>query len=248
MRKHEYSSVDPKNGNITYSGPLEIMKGDHSNMPARSDAYLPGDERGHINASSLGGTNNSSNVTAQSKDLNHKAYLSVENGERAALKSGAAIYSEKTAIVDSKPGDRPNTFMVNDCITYTDGHTEMIHHSFVNENYALQSEWNDMTAALPGTFDAVESGDGLRDSMSSAEYTDLMEATDVGLPELDADYAPADFSSIWGNDVNGDSIEADGVSAGVADTSSDCRTDFSVSDSSFCCTESIDCSADADPE
>ena len=53
MRNSSYSTVDPENGNITYSGPLEVMKGDHSHMPARTEAYLPGDERGHINASSL---------------------------------------------------------------------------------------------------------------------------------------------------------------------------------------------------
>ena len=30
MRNSSYSTVDPENGNITYSGPLEVMKGDHS--------------------------------------------------------------------------------------------------------------------------------------------------------------------------------------------------------------------------
>lgn len=250
MRDPKYSSVDPKNGNITYSGPLEMMKGNHDNMPARSDAYLPGDERGHVNASSLGGTNDPSNVTAQNRDLNHGAYLSVENGERAALKNGAAVYSEKTAIVDSRPGDRPNTFMVNDCVTYADGHTEHIHHSFTNESYALQSEWNDASAALPGTFDAPDPGDGLRASMSSAEYADMMETTDAGLPEISADYAPADFSGASIDDVNGNSIEADDAAAAVSDTSSDSGADFS--DSASCCMDSdadcsTDCSADADP-
>lgn len=259
MRDPEYSSVDPKNGNITYSGPLEIMKGNHDNMPARSDAYLPGDERGHINASSLGGTNDPSNIVAQNRDLNHGAYLSVENSERAALKNGAAVYSEKTAIVDSRPGDRPNTFMVNDCVTYADGHTEHIHHSFTNESYALQSEWNDASAALPGTFDAPDPGDGLRASMSSAEYADMMEATDAGLPEISADYEPADFSGASIDDVNGNSIEADDAAAvsdtssgTFSDTSSDSGAAFSDSDSASCCMDSgadcsTDCGVDADP-
>lgn len=250
MRNPEYSSVDPKNGNITYRGPLEIMKGNHDNMPVRSDAYLPGDERGHVNASSLGGTNDPSNVAAQNRDLNHGAYLSVENGERAALKSGASIYSEKTAIVDSRPGDRPNTFTVNDCVTYEDGHTEHIHHSFTNESYALQSEWNNTSAALPGTFDDPDPGDGLHTSMSSVEYAEMMEVTDAELPGISADYAPADFSGTSVNDLNGNSIEADDASAAVSDTSSDTSSDSGAafSDSVSCCMDSdADCSADADP-
>ena len=98
MRNSSYSTVDPENGNITYSGPLEVMKGDHSHMPARTEAYLPGDERGHINASSLGGVNDESNVAPQHRDLNHGAYYSMEQGERAALQHGAAIDSNKTAV------------------------------------------------------------------------------------------------------------------------------------------------------
>ena len=46
-------------------------------MPYRTDAYLPGDERGHINASSLGG-NSKDNVVAQNAELNHGAYYSME--------------------------------------------------------------------------------------------------------------------------------------------------------------------------
>lgn len=235
MRNPKYSTVDSKTGNITYNGPLEIMKGNHDHMPARSDAYLPGDERGHINGSSLGGINSTSNVAAQNRDVNHGGYLSVERGERTALKNGAVIDSEKTAIVDSKPGDRPNAFIVNDRVTYSDGHTEQIHHSFVNESYAVQSEWNNMSAALPGTFDASSPGDSLRDLMDATGYAEMMEATDAQLPDLDADYAPADFSSGSGNDVNSDSTETDVTSEASADSES--------SDSSFGCME---CSADAD--
>lgn len=104
-------------------------KGDHSHMPSRTDAYLPGDERGHVNASSLGGVNSRANVVAQHSDVNHGAYLSVEKGERTALQNGATIESEKTAVVNSQPGDRPSTFTVNDSVTYPDGHTEAVHYS-----------------------------------------------------------------------------------------------------------------------
>lgn len=214
MRNPEYSTVDPQTGNVTYHGPLEIMKGSHSNMPSRTEAYLPGDERGHVGASSLGGTNSRSNVVAQDKNVNHGGYLSVERGERSALKNGADIISEKTAVVDSQPGDRPTTFMVNDTVTYADHHTESIHHSFTNESYAAQSEWNDISAALPGTFEGANPGDSLRDSMGTAEYASLMEETDAALPNLADEYAPADFSGVPGSMA--ETGVGDGSSAGGA--------------------------------
>lgn len=222
MHSSEYSSVDPTNGNVTWNGPLSLEKGNHSGMPSRTDAYLPGDERGHVNASSLGGDNTTSNVVAQHHDLNHGGYLSVENGERNALQNGAAIDSEKTAIVDGQPGDRPSTFTVNDTVTYADGHSETIHSSFTNESNANQVEWNDISSSLPGIYDAPNPGDDLRGSMSSEEYAGLMEETDATLLDLDADYAPSDFSgdpyasSENESDISGSVLE-DSVSDGGID-------------------------------
>ena len=205
MRNPEYSSVNPNTGDVTYNGPLSLEKGDHSHMPSRTSAYLPGDERGHVNASSLGGSNFGSthsraNVVAQHSHVNHGAYASVEKGERTALQTGATIESEKTAVVNSHPGDRPSSFVVSDSVTYPDGHTESVHHSFANESYADQAAWNDISASLPGTFDAPNPGDGLRESMDSESYASLMESTDAELPGLDAEYAPADFSGMPGID------------------------------------------------
>ena len=225
MRNPRYSSVNPSTGDVTYNGPLSLEKGDHSHMPGRTDAYLPGYERGHVNASSLGGVNSRANVVAQHSDVNHGAYLSVEKGERTALQNGATIESEKTAVVNSQPGDRPTTFTVNDSVTYQDGHMESIHHSFTNESYADQVAWNDMSASLPGTFDGENPGDGLRGSMDtdSYSYASLMEATDAEMPGLDADYAPAEFSGVP------DSAETSSVSADVGTDSDagsgDCGAD-----------------------
>lgn len=196
MQNPEYSTVDPKTGNVTYRGSLEITKGNHNHMPARTDAYLPGDERGHVNASSLGGINSSANVVAQHSDVNHGAYYSMEQGERAALQNGATIDSNKAAIVNGQPGDRPEAFIVSDTVTYVDGHSETPHHSFTNESYANQQAWNDQSAALPGTFDAPNPGNALQDSMSPEAYIDLMESTDAELPGIAEDYTPADFSGV----------------------------------------------------
>ncbi len=211
MRNPSYSSVDQHTGNVKYKGPLESMKGNHNNMPPRTEAYLPDDERGHVNASSLAGVNTKDNVVPQHHDLNRKAYNSIERGERAALKNGATIESEKTAIVNSKPGDRPTTFEVNDTVTYVDGQTERIHHSFTNESYAIQAEWNDMSASLPGTFDSINPGDGLRDSMDSEQYASLMEQTDAELPELDAEYAHVNHvdASVSSDESSGSDVDTD---------------------------------------
>lgn len=194
MRNSEHSSVDSKTGDITYKGPLEITKGNHNNMPARSEAYLPGDERGHINASSLSGDNSKANIAPQHADLNHGSWLSVENGERSALKNGAEIQSEKTAVVNSSLGDRPSTFVVSDTIKYADSHVETIHHSFTNEAFIDQAAWNETSASMPDTFDGTNPGDGLRAQFDANSYATLMETTDAQLPSLSAEYASADYA------------------------------------------------------
>lgn len=171
--------------------------------------------------------------------MNHGGYLAVENGERSALQNGAVIDSEKTAFVNGQPGDRPTAFLVNDTITYPDGHTEAVHHSFANESYASQAEWNELSAALPGAFDGPNPGDGLRDSMSTAEYAELMEETSETLPGLQDDYAPADFSGVPDSAVEAESM-ADAGAGTEADSGASAEADGTASDS--------DSSADADPD
>lgn len=47
-----YTVVDSNTGTVTSHSNLEITKGNHKGMPSRTSAYLPGDERGHIQACS----------------------------------------------------------------------------------------------------------------------------------------------------------------------------------------------------
>lgn len=198
-REPKYSFVDPKNGNVTYNGPLEIVKGNHDGMTPRTEAYLPGDEKGHVCASSLSpyAVNSSLNVVPQNgADINHGAWLHTEMGERDALNAGASIRSEKTAYVDGQVGDRPHTFSVNDHVLYADGHTEELHFSFSNEAYADQAAFNALSASLPGTFDGVNPGDALRTEMDAEQYAELMESSDALLPSLTDDYAAADYSGL----------------------------------------------------
>ncbi len=230
MSSNNYSSIDPVTGNVSWDGPLSIGKGNHSHMPSRTEAYLPGDERGHVNGSSLKGSNTPENVVPQNADVNHGAYYSMERGERSALLSGAAIDSSKTAVVNAQPGARPDLFTVTDNVTYSDGHAESIHHSFTNASYADQQAWNDMSAALPDTFDAPNPGNVLADSMSSSEYAELMENTDAELPGISEDYAAADFSGVPGTDSA--ASDADTAASGESsdssadsDSSAECDSD-----------------------
>lgn len=213
MRDPNYSSVNPENGNVNYHGPTEIMPSNRNHMTDRTDAYRPDDDKGHLQASSLGGVNSNINVVPQNHDVNHGGYYSMEEGERAALNHGAIITSDKTAYVDGQPGDRPHDFHVNDSVTYTDGHTEHVNLSFINESYADQDAWNTQSAAVPGNFDAPNPNDGLRSSMRSSEYSSLMEETDASLPNISDMYAPSDYSgpppsSSWDAEF---SVETDAV-------------------------------------
>ena len=232
MRNPEYSSVDPKTGNVTYNGPLSLEKGDHSHIPSRTDAYLPGDERGHVAASSLGGTNGRSNIVAQNHDINQISFRGIERGETKALLNHATIQSERIAIVDGKSGDRPNSFLINDTVTYPDGRTELVHHSFTNESYANQAVWNDMSASLPDTFDGDNPGDGLRSAMDNDSYASLMESTDAEMPGLAEDYAPADFSGVPDSTDTASATANNGIDndTGFGDCSTDSGGDAGSSD------------------
>ncbi len=191
-----YTVVDPNTGTVTSNGNLEITKGNHKGMPSRTSAYLPGDERGHIQASSLGGSNDPSNIAPQHHDVNRYGWRGMERGETDALKNGASIDSTKIAYVDGKSGDRPSAFMVNDKITYPDGHTENVHLSFSNESYADQAEEERIVASLGDEIYDAPNPDAARESMSPEEYKALMEEADQVDFDIRDEYAPADYSGL----------------------------------------------------
>ena len=191
-----YTVVDPNTGTVTSNGNLEITKGNHKGMPSRTSAYLPGDERGHIQASSLGGSNDPSNIVPQHHDVNRYGWRDMERGETDALKNGASIDSTKIAYVDGKSGDRPSAFMVNDKITYPDGHTENVHLSFSNESYADQAEEERIVASLGDEIYDAPNPDAARESMSPEEYKALMEEADQVDFDIRDEYAPADYSGL----------------------------------------------------
>lgn len=237
MRNRECSSIESITGSINYNGPSILVRADHSHMPPRTHAYLPGDERGHVQASSLGGSNSSANVVPQAADLNHGAYYAMEQGERNALKSGALVYSDKTAYVSGLAGQRPEAFIVNDAIIFPDGHTEYVHFSFSNESNAEQARWDATVASLPGIYDAPNP-DAVRDSMSPEAHEELMAGADNVLVSIEDEYDPTystncisvetqnfDVISDIDSDANSDSDIATSLDSSEAniETAKDCE-------------------------
>jgi len=197
MSNNNSNYVNPKTGTTVYDGPSELTKGNHYGMPPRTDAYLSTDDRGHVQGSAVGGSNNPDNIVPQASDLNRAggAYYAMEQGEREALRNGSSIHSEKIAYVSNQPGGRPDAFMVNDTIQTSDGQTQSVHLSFSNLTNAEQEAMNAETAAQAS--DMLDSqpnpGDGLRASMSAEEYAALMEETDAALPNVADHYAVWDY-------------------------------------------------------
>lgn len=190
------NSVDSNTGTKIYNGSSEITKGNHDHMPKRDASYLPTDERGHIQASSLSGDNSKENIAPQAKDLNHGAYLSVEKGEKDALKNGNTIESEKMAVSSgAQPGNRPDAFLVNDVVTTADGHTQEIHHSFANMMNDEQENLNKELDKHSDMLNAPNPEDTLRERMSVEEYADMMEKTDAELPGIRDEYQVDEYTS-----------------------------------------------------
>lgn len=211
MADNNHNFVDSATGTKAYNGPSTLTKGNHDHMPARDGSYLPTDERGHIQASSLGGSNKPENIAPQAKDLNHGSYYNMEAAERDALRNGSTIDSEKIAFSSNQPGNRSDAFMVNDTITFADGQTHEVHLSFSNMQNSEQAAMNEeATTQASDMMDAFPNpGDGLRDSMSPEEYADLMEETDAVLPNIADHFAEWDYQGAPGSTAETDEPTAD---------------------------------------
>lgn len=217
------NTVDPESGTITSKGDLERTKANHSNMPHRTDAYHPTDDRGHVTASSTGGSNNPDNITPQARDLNRSggSYYNMEAAERDVLENGGSIHSEKTAFVSNQPGGRSDAFISNDEVTFANGHTQTVNLSFENQMNAEQESYN---AALNDHVDMLNDpnpGDDLRASMSTEEYAELMEETDACLPTISDMYQEWDYQGTPSGDLAADSTDwnydaSDSIGIGAA--------------------------------
>ncbi len=207
-----YYTTDPNTGSKIFVGYSEITPGNHKGMPARTDAYLETDERGHIQASSLGGTNKAENIAPMAKDLNHGAYYQMENGERSVLKDGE-VQTEKTAYVSNQPGGRPDAFMVNDTIT-VNGKSQHVHLSFANMTNAQQEALNNELETTVD-IDAPNPGDSGRASMSKEDYAALMEETDADLPNIQDEY---DVQAWNETAIEAETMAADTETASCAET------------------------------
>ena len=182
MRHPEYSSVDPRTGDVTYSGSLSLEKSDHSHMPSRSGAYLPGDEKGHVNASSLGGRqhNFKRGPAARRSEPRRRPLRGGGRTGRTVQRRGDRLRG-KTAVVGGQPGDRPIAFTINDSVT--------LPRTATRSPSTTLSQTSPMPIRRPGTpsrrpcltpLTRPNPGDGLRGSMDADSYASLMEGDGCG--------------------------------------------------------------------
>lgn len=170
--------------NKAFYGENYLSESNDKGMKKKDGSYEITDHRGHIQASSQGGSNSIENITPQSRNVNQIGYRAMERGETAVLKSGGSVYSEKIAYASNQPGYRPDAYIVNDTVTYADGRTQNVHTSYTNLQYDEQTKLeNEFMRENADMLDAYENpGDTLRESMDAKEYTSLMEETDNALP------------------------------------------------------------------
>lgn len=221
-----------------YSGESQIVKGNHSGMPKRDDSYLETDERGHIQASSLGGDNSRNNIVPQSKDVNHGGYSSMERGERYSLKHGNTIQSEKMALASNQPGNRPDVFIVNDTIVSPNGKEQNVHLSFSNINYKGQEEMDKIsTEQAYELFDVYpNSVSPSRELITNEKYAEIMEGTDKYTPSIQDMYSDEWISLEYDLDENtdtnvvNDDVQVDNVEYSVNDDAQADNVEYSVND------------------
>lgn len=188
MSKGDSANTKDNNGTIVYSDDSVLTKGNHSGMPKRTEAYKPTDERGHIQASSLGGDNTKDNVVPMDKELNHGAYYQMESKEREILNNGGKIHSEKIAYVSTQMGQRPDAFMVNDTIVFPDGSKQTVHLSFQNDPVQEQEEWLEILKEQPDFTECYDNVNPLKEMMTDEEYAKLMDETEELLSDIKDDY------------------------------------------------------------
>lgn len=186
-------TVNENTGTTTVTGGLQDAKaGRDVRLQTRAGGELrqSTDQGGHLVAAQHNGPAISENLFAQDGHLNQGPYKTVEKAENRLISDSqqrASIQTERTAYVsnpNSGNGIRPDTFMVNDTITYADGKTQNVHLSFSNMSVAEQEQMNyDLDTKVPME-NMPNPGDTLRESMSVQEYSQLMEETDAGLPNL----------------------------------------------------------------
>ena len=146
------------------------------------------DQKGHLIGARFNGSVIKENLHAQDAGLNQSQYKKVENNEMNLIRNhqeSSQIYTEKIAYISNKidTGMRPDAYLINDTITYGDGRTQHVNLSFTNISSKEQEQLNEASAGIVFG-DSNNPGDVLREEMSTAEYTSLMEETDEYLSNI----------------------------------------------------------------
>ncbi len=208
-----YTFATDQNGTVTVTGDLQsetAARDGAMQANAGGSARLATDDGGHLVAARANGPAIEQNLSAQDRNLNRSSFKAMETAEQNAIKGGAKISTERTAFVSNDVAvdgsRRPDAYIVNDHITFSDGKTQDVHLSFSNMSKAEQAQMNEQTSAI---FDTGESnpGDGLRGQMTTEEYTQLMEETDPELPSFQDEFSEWDVSTA--NQAANNAVETD---------------------------------------
>lgn len=130
--------------------------------------YQEGDERGHLMPHGKGGADDSRNISAQHKDVNHGSQSIAETEIRNASKS-----PENTVFVSvtnsSSNSTRPDATMITMASQDSKGNIDVKYMGFQNASYADQQSWNDTVQSQANDIDFSQEAGLLPDERSLAD-------------------------------------------------------------------------------
>lgn len=261
-------AVDDTTGTIIATGELQNTMAERNQAvmaKTGGDMKTETDHAGHVIAARENGPCIPENLAAQDSKLNLSTYKKVENAEHRIMKDGGEIQTERIAYMSNpktEQGVRPDCFMVNDKITYSDGNIQEVHLSFPNMTYGQQEGINRELENTILLDNSLNVDDTIRNEMSSQEYAQLIEETNKLLPNIGDEfeeqisYTPEIEEGVEVNTQNDWNFEAEqGMESDIqvendwnfeAEADSDIDIGQSISDevSSSVEMDSMDCSTD----
>ncbi len=186
-----YEYITRGSGTVTAKGYLQDKAASRNGMNSIESAG-EGYHKGHLIAARSNGAIIEENVFSQDAGLNQGVYKKVENAEmRLVQKDSALVFTEKTAFISNRNEGlpRPDAYMINDTIFYSNGDMDTVHLSFANISASEQEVLNDESSFVAFDNNMENPEDTLRDTMTEEEYTELMEKTDNELLNISEEYA-----------------------------------------------------------
>ena len=108
-----YTYQSDEDGRIIHAeGLLKVKNGERASLNAQVDGMGASDQRGHIIADVLGGSNQNDNLVAQLQTINQGRYKILENDLASMIDSGHSVYGDYS-ITYPDNSKRPSSITVN---------------------------------------------------------------------------------------------------------------------------------------